>query len=287
MNTHQSLIYLDQFAISNLMFADPKTAVERGLNKTVIPFWHLLFDKLKCLLALQLVVCPQSSAHDRESVLSRHHRSLKGTFEALSLGVSFYEFETIKRFQLSEHLRNWLRGQPDRFSEIEARRVLHRDPHVWTDRLLVTVNLGQIPGYLEAVRAEREAAHEALSGVFQRWKENPDVTWEQWFDEEALVYGPSVLKAYLRDLAKFREVREGRRPLSENDVFPTESQILVTSLLQEIRDADTTEEQVIQKLLAFLRSPSLKSVPFNRISAALYASLARKAPHQNKLSRAE
>lgn len=279
----KSLIYLDQFAISNLMFADPKTAEERGLNKTVDLFWHLLFDKLKGLLGLQLVVCPQSSAHDRESVLSRHHRSLKGTFEALSLGVSFYNFETIKRFQVSEHLRNWLRGQPERISEIEARSVLHRDPHVWTDRFLITVNLGQIPGYVEAVKAERDAVHEALSSVFQRWKENPNVTWEQWFEEEALDYGPSILKAYLRDLAKFREVQEGRRPLSENDVFPTESQILVTLLLRKIRDAGIAEEHVWQKLLEFLHSPSLKIVPCNRIGAALYASVARKAPRQNKV----
>ncbi len=261
------------------MFADPKTVEERGLNKTIDPFWHLLFDKLKGLLGLQLVVCPQSSAHGRESVLSRHHRSLKGTFEALSLGVSFYDFETIKRFQLSEHLRNWLRGQPERISEIESRRVLHKDPHVWTDRFLITLNLGQIPRYVEAVKAEREAAHEALSSVFQGWKENPDVTWEQWFEEEALDYGPSILRGYLRDLAKFREVNEGRRPLSENDVFLTETQISVTLLLREIRDAGIAEEQVWQKLVEFLHLPSHKIVPFNRIGAALYASVARKAPH--------
>jgi len=282
----KSLIYLDQFAISNLMFADPKASERRGLNKTIDPFWHQLFGKLTELLGLQIAVCPGSSAHDRESVLSRHHRSLKGTFKSLSLGISFRDFETIKRFQLTEHLRNWLRGQPERIAEIKThktRSVVHRDPHVWTDRFLITVNLGQIPGYVEAVKAEREAAHEALSGVFQRWKENPGITWEQWFEEEALDCGPSILKAYLRDLAKFREVHEGILPLTENDAFPTQNQILMTLLLQEIRDAGTTEEQVWQILLEFLHSPSLKIVPFNRIGAALYASVARKAPHQNKL----
>jgi hypothetical protein len=265
------------------MFADPKTPTERGLSKTVDPFWHLLFDKLKCLLGLQLVVCPQSSAHDRESVLSRHHAALKEMFETLSLGVSFDDFETIKRFQLSEQLQHWLKEQPERTSEIKPNKLLRRDPHVWTDRFLITVNLGQIPGYIEAVNAEREAVHESLSGVFQHWKENADVTWEQWFEQEALDYGPSVLKAYMRDLEKFREVHEGRRTLSEDDVFPTQSQILVSVLIREIRDAGVAEDQVRPKLSAFLHSPSLKLVPFNRIAAALYATVAKKAPHQNKL----
>ena len=279
----KTLVYLDQFAISNLMFADTKAGVERGLNKSVDPFWHLLFAKLNGLLILQLVVCPQSSAHDRESILSRHHLSLRQTFEALSLGVFFYDFETIKRFQLSEHLQHWLRGQHNRISEITARRVLHSDPHVWTDRFLITVDLGQVPGYVEAVRAEREAVYEAFSGVFQRWKENSHVPWEQWFEEEALDYGPSILKTYLRDLGKLREVHGSRRPLSEDDVFPTQSQKLVSLLLLEIRDAGVAEDQVWPRLFEFLHSPSLKLVPFNRISAALYASVAKKAPHQNKL----
>jgi hypothetical protein len=265
------------------MFAAPKTPAEHGLNKTVDPFWHLLFEKLKYLLGWQVVVCPQSSAHDRESVLSRHHSSLKGTFENVSLGVSFYDFETIKRFQLSDHLKHWLRGQPERTSEIKAHRVLHRNPHVWTDRFLITVNLAQTPGYVEAVKAEREAVQEALTGVFQRWKENADVAWEQWFEEEALDYGPSVLTAYMRDLGKFREVYEGRRPPSEDDVFPTQNQILVGLLMRDIRDARVAEDQVQSKLVEFLRSPSLKLVQFNRIAAALYASVAKKAPHQNKL----
>jgi len=160
--------------------------------------------------------------------------------------------------------------------------MLHRDPHVWTDRFLITVNLGQIPGYLEAVKAEREAAHEGLRSIFQRWKENPDVTWEQWFEEEALAYGPFILEAHLRDLAKFCEVREGRRALCENDVFPTETQRLLALLSLEIRDTGINEKQVCQKRSDFLHSPSLKFVPFNRIGAALYASVARKAPHQKK-----
>ncbi len=237
------------------MFADPKTQAEPGLSKTVAPFWHSLFDKLKCLLGFQLVVCPQSSAHDRESVLSCHHTALKEMFEALSLGVSFYDFETIKRFQLSEQLQRWLTDQPERTSEINPNKLLRRDPHVWTDRFLITVNLGQIPGYINAVNVERKAVHESLSRVFQHWKENADVTWEQWFEDEALDYGPSVLKAYSRDLEKFREVREGRQILSQDVVFPTQSQILISMLMKKIRDAGVTEDQVRPKLSAFCIRP--------------------------------
>ncbi len=278
----KSVLYLDQFAISNLMYADPQTAERCEHDKTVGPFWHDLFAQLRDLLSLQLAVCPQSSAHGHESALSRHHLSLKGTFEALSLGVSFYDFETIKRFQITESLHSWLQGQPYA-TNLDIRQLVHHDPHVWTDRFLITVNLGQVPGYIEALKAEREATHHALSGVFKGWKENPGISWDQWFEEEVGDYGPSILKAYVRDLVKFRELQQGVRAFSEDDAFPTSSQVLVAILLREIRDAGVADQDAFQKLVDFLNSPNLKAVPFNRIAASLYASVAKKAPHQNKL----
>lgn len=272
------LIYLDQFVITNLMYAG--TSNTPPVQKQLDPFWPDLFGTLNDLLNLQLVICPESAAHDRESIISRNYGPLKRTFEALSLGVKFHDFETIRRFQLVEHLRNWLAGDPDRPSAIDARRMLmHQNPHEWADRFIISVNLSPIPGYVEAIRQEREAVHGGLSEVFHRWKENPSVSWEAWFDEEALDYGPSVLKAYARDLARFAAVREGRLPVEEL-IFPTPSQVVVHSLLMRLRESGLAEEVVWPKLIEFLHSPTLKLVPFNRVSASLYACLARKAPHQ-------
>jgi hypothetical protein len=57
----------------------------------------------------------------------------------------------------------------------------------------------------------------------------------------------------------------------------------MTILMRAIRDASLPDGDVWPKLLQFLNSAHLKAVPFNRIAAALYASIAKKAPHQNKL----
>lgn len=276
----KTLIYLDQFAISNLLFAD-----KPNLKKTVDPFWPRLLNKLNELLCLQLVVCPVSSAHGRESVLSNHRVPLKKMLDSLSLDISFKPFETIRRFQFIKHLQMWLRSQPydELIPEVEIRRMLWRDPHVWTDRLTITLNIGPIPSYIEEVKAERELTHEALVGIFQRWKENPDVRWEQWFEQEALSYGPKLLETYFRDQSKFSEVWEGHRlPEGGSLPLPTQYQLIVSDLLREIKRIGIVGEKAWQTLQEYLHSPNLKNLPFNRISAALYASLAKRAAHQKK-----
>ena len=277
----KTLIYLDQFAVSNLMFANPPAHSE--VNKTVDQFWHQLFRNIKSLLHLQVAVCPASSAHDRESILSRHNKSLSGTIEALSLGVAYFDFETIKNFQLCDHLRSWLGGQASAGSANIENRILDSDPHVWTDRFLISLELGDRPEYLEAVKAEREAVSSSLNAVFQYWKKNPGVTWEKWFEEEALDFGPSIWKTYRRDTEQFAQVRDGSRPFSQDFVFPTQSQLVIQQLIREIEEAGIAKEQMWPKLHEFLHSTILQEVPFNKIAAALYASVAKKAPHQNKL----
>lgn len=63
----KTMIYLDQFAISGMMKAlnpqDPRHEQARSEG------WLDLFEKLDRLSKLQLVVCPESPAHEVESLL--------------------------------------------------------------------------------------------------------------------------------------------------------------------------------------------------------------------------
>src|SRR5579859_3877723 len=67
----KKIIYLDQFAISNLMLVRAKT------EKPVLQFWHKLYEKLLHLSRLQLIVCPASAAHPLESTLAPNHEQLQ------------------------------------------------------------------------------------------------------------------------------------------------------------------------------------------------------------------
>ena len=56
----KKIIYLDQFAISNMVkFFYPEVKVSK--TRTIDSFYKVLFDKIHRLTSLQLVICPDSS----------------------------------------------------------------------------------------------------------------------------------------------------------------------------------------------------------------------------------
>jgi len=62
------LIYVDQFAYSNMAKAiDPLWAAKRGSQDS---FWTEMFDALDRAMKLQLIVCPYSTVHEKESSVS-------------------------------------------------------------------------------------------------------------------------------------------------------------------------------------------------------------------------
>jgi hypothetical protein len=63
----KKVIYIDQFAISDMMKAIDAKA--RGHNR-VDPFWLRLFEALERVGKLRLAVCPSSPIHSEESLLA-------------------------------------------------------------------------------------------------------------------------------------------------------------------------------------------------------------------------
>jgi ADP-heptose:LPS heptosyltransferase len=84
---NKSVIYLDQFAISNMLALNPG-AKSGSQTRLDLPFWLTLFEKLDSLCKLQLIVCPDSDFHRHESMLSAFYPPLERMYELLSGGVS-------------------------------------------------------------------------------------------------------------------------------------------------------------------------------------------------------
>src|SRR5262249_50404659 len=87
----KKVIYLDQFALSNIMKAlNPNTdAYKKGMDS----FWITLFKKLYRLVQYQMIVCPNSEVHEKESRVSSYFTALRRMNELLSGQVSFRGIE--------------------------------------------------------------------------------------------------------------------------------------------------------------------------------------------------
>jgi hypothetical protein len=272
----KKIIYVDQFAISNMMKAlNPQTkSYQKG---TLDEFWIGLFKRLHSLCKLHLIICPDSGFHTNESLLSTYYEPLKRMYELLSHGVSFYDHETIKRFQISQHSKYWISGEAEKELNLNIDSVVHGEINAWQDRFIITANINYGLDWIEDLRRTREQTNAGLSKIFFRWQSEKDKTFDDWFAEESMAFGRVTLQIYLNYLKKFSEISMGHFEMGVNDIFFPPAVILIHEIKRNFREAGVSDSDIWQKAIEYLTSPSLRNVPFIKIASMLWAALARKA----------
>jgi hypothetical protein len=266
------VVYIDQFALSNIMKTLKPDA--KGHGHTVSePFWKELFETLGVACHLQLVVCPDSKHHQYESLTSAFYKSLKRTYEHFSGGLSFYASEDIERTQITRLTECWLKKEPATFN-FDAQQITHGKLHEWADRIYVTVD-GVLDGLVDDLRTTRNEVHEGLREVFEIWQREKK-TFEEVFEAEKGAYTRSLVQAHRAQQKKVSDALiRGEMP-SLNDMLPSQQYLVLKQLQYAFEDAFGKSESS-RPMAEFLRNGVMNDAPFNVIRASLFASLSRKA----------
>lgn len=253
---------------------NPKTKAYK--RKTVDDFWRELFGRLDTLSKMQLIVCPDSEFQSDESLVSPFFSPLRRMYELLSHGVTFEDKETIRRFQVCKHARNWIRGEPEKEPTLDVNSIVHGEIDAWQERFILTVNVSYDEKTIDGIRKLRSETHQGLNRVFTQWKKDKNKSFEFWFSEESMAFGRITLKIYFMDVRKYEEVASGKRVLTMNDMIPSSSVVLIHSIKSILKKEGVGDEEIWPKTIEYLNSPSLANIPFNKISSMLIAALARK-----------
>lgn len=166
---NKRVIYIDQNAMSDMMKSlNPETeAYKQG---RIDVFWRNLFLKLDRLCKLQLVVCPASATHTKESAISQFYQALKQIYELLSCGVRFKDFATIKSFQLHEHAKNWISGNPENGINLDVDSAVYGKINVWQERYYFSVNFNFEDDSIKEYKNRRNITYDRLKPIFNRWR---------------------------------------------------------------------------------------------------------------------
>jgi hypothetical protein len=273
----KKIIYLDQMAISEMMkLLHPKVKTERKAK--VKPVWMKLFEKLDRLVKLQLIICPDSSTHLRESiVMAGYYQPLRRMYEQLSNEVSFYDEETIKRFQISTNFRKWL-GEK-KVPEIDIYDITYGDElEGWQDRLRISVDMfGQDLRWPQEFAKERDEIDANMKGVFKRWQSEKQKMFKDWYEEERAAFGPMILRSYIESIARYAAVVEGRAAPTLGFLLPSVTSVIFAEMHGKLKDQGTADEELLIKSAEYLRSDAIKEIPYAKISSSLFAAMARKA----------
>jgi hypothetical protein len=268
----KKVIYIDQCAISNIMMVlSPEV---KGHERAVAePFWSELYDVLDVVRHLQVAVCPDSTAHEHESLASPFFGSLKNTYEHFSGGLSFERDESIKMKQIGEAARCFIRKEELKF-DLDPQRIVRGHLHGWQDRIRISVD-GMLPGTLEGLRNTRSKVQLGIQEVFEEWQKGKR-SFEEVFEQERGAYAPFIARQYVADQEKMARAIMGNLPLSLDAFMPSTASYTI-GMVKHIFDMEAAPAKPAATVKDFLDSGLLKEVPFNVIASSMFASLAKKA----------
>lgn len=267
--------------ISEMMkIIHPGVAQERKAK--IKPVWLDVFIKLDKLAKFQLIVCPESSTHLYESIVYADYQALRRMYEHFSGDLSFYDEETIKRFQIFENFQHWAglkKVRPITTGDVLTGGYLNS----WQPRLRFSVDLfGQDQDLPERIRTERDSTDEFIKEVFKRWQSEKDKSFDDWFEEEISQFGIMVLKSYAEGLQRYQNAVLGVAGSRPDHLLASSDSVLMIQIQKSLSESDLSQEEVAKKTIEYFRSNEIKEVQCAYIASMLFASIARKAASGKK-----
>ncbi len=273
----KKVIYLDQFALIGMLKAlhpqaprIPEADAER---------WRMLFERLDRITRLQLVVCPESPAHEVESALHpRNFAALRRLYELFAHGSEFKDPEQVTGRQVVQHARDWLAGNVAGPLKLREWDALTGEPHAWKEAYILSVQFPVSEEEVEESRRRREQGGAALEEIFRRWQEESSRRGDEWYGEELEGWAIFTWTDFLRSAGRLIAAMEGVRQYELEDLIPTtRSRELVMTLAEIFRKGGIPEDEALDRVHDFLFSGTLDRVPRLRIQALLWAGMAHQA----------
>ncbi len=280
----KKVLYLDQFVISNMMFALNSATKQHGRNPNEA-FFREVFARLDLLGKKQLLVCPSSDLHDSESATSSLYNALKGTYELLSYGVTWFDTETIHSWLITEAFEHWLAGHGPQKSRFGRDDFLHGDRTGWTDHFNVSSSFRWSPDAIKELREARDAVAEELRTVFEQWQRDQDKSFDFWVREETGGAGKNYLRGLFRQFSEMAKaqaeiISTQQVSLSAAAAFlPTHEAGVMMRFRDALMKKGLGEDEWLPKAWEFLQSEHFASLPFVKIGSMIWATVANRAAH--------
>lgn len=270
----KKVVYLDQMILSNIAKTlDPEWGKQRPQQDN---YWATAFDALDRAVKLQLIVCPYSRTHERESVVLPHFPVLRRLYEHLAEGIMFEWPTRIHTLQLAHAFRQTLvREQVDYRTIPRGRAVIDGDLTAWAERIRISVNLSMLGPDPDEVRRTRTRSGEAFDAIFARWaREKKSFAEVYEFERRGYV---EVIVQLLRDHVVTIQ-NAATTGVITDAVWNYRLELDIVTALQRVAErAGLPALDAAKAVAEFLWSKDAFDAPLNDINALLMAALARRA----------
>ncbi len=271
---NKKVIYIDQFAISNMMkFLNPSVKSHENVKKD--NFWGKLFGQLNSLCKLQLIICPDSDMQETESLLAPYYKPLKRIYELFSHGISFRSHETIQFFQIIGQFNVWT-GVTEKY-DLNVQDIVSKNINVWQDRINITINRDNPQSLIEEIRTNRDKIDSHIRDIFKKWQEEKSKDFDFWYKEERKSIAKALIKRYQKDLKRRLQMSYRLIPCEPDAFSPSFATKTIYAIKKGLkRQGISKEKDINKKLSEFLYSETFEDAPYIKIASMLHAEMARR-----------
>jgi len=285
---NKRVIYLDQHVISGMAKALRPELQRTKMEPHVQDAWVKLYHKMDRLRRLQLIVCPFSTHHRRESFMDdRLYKYLKTLYKRLANGVEFFEPFRTQSIQIMQYARHHLDSALPAFSD-NPQTVVLGTINSW-ERYSLKAGMQDYewkPEGAKLMRDQNEASHKNFQSIYDRWKQG-GMSIEDRIEEESKSFSTMVRKIYALLIAKNASAAFGlpldprmTRQIEEELVDEEHAYVKLVDDVYQLFSNGTTiiNPFLLRQTIDFLASDEVrKGIACIRIEPLLWATLARQA----------
>jgi hypothetical protein len=209
----KSVVYLDQFAVSELYKTKTKTRRQGAPSEQ---FWQDCYLLAHRAYLRQQVVFPVSNLHSDETIVFHSPAELRIAHEMFSGDTSFEHTGTIAKHQEREFAKAYLNGSGPPALTFNVDDVLSGDRNVWLPVYHIDVN-SNLSIFAPGIRRDRATAGNSLTQLAEGWAKN-HCTFDQILKRELSSYGSAMRIAVQHEAATTRAALASDDPSSLLDV---------------------------------------------------------------------
>jgi hypothetical protein len=277
---NKKTIYLDQFVFSALFKLKGGGRPPIGQHE----FYQELEPLLRRVVLLQQAILPHSDVHSSETIVFSDARGLREAYESLGEDVSLKDTHDIEINQVFAYAAAF-RDEAEPQLNLVPDEVLDHGWNEWLPDMRITVN-GDYSMFAEGIRRERDHGFAALKSLFENWA-NEKPSFGAVLRRE-LRLGAHKRSALAQVMARMTRA-QGELNVDEllhASLEPIWREFRMLTDFFQTASPEGNEAGAVRRVGEFWDWPRFREMPFNQISANLFAGLGRRvAMGQRKFTR--
>jgi len=265
----KKVLYLDQNAFSLLFSIRSGGRLPRGHEE----FAREMHRRLKRLVLLQQTILPHSDIHRDETTVFRQADALREAYEIIGGDVAFTDRHSIEQVQVFEYSRAYLEDRDPNLN-FDVDEVLEDERNEWLPNMHIGVHL-DYSQFAAELRESRDSGHTAMMRLVDQW-----VTGRPTFDavlkNELNAFASERMNGLIAAVDALNSAAGNPDPMVAFNAYHNpilrEHATLRSAFIEAGRNERDAGAEVI-RCWAWERN---REIPHHRISAYLFAALARR-----------